>query len=39
MRITGLIGDCEQCHIHLNGRYTFRGDGQPIDPEAIVELG
>lgn len=29
-------------HIHLNGHYTFRGDGQPIDLDAIVaelELG
>lgn len=29
-------------HIHLNGHYTFRGNGQPIDLDAIVaglELG
>ncbi len=29
-------------HIHLNGHYTFRGDGQAIDLDAIVaglELG
>ena len=29
-------------HIHLNGHYTFRGDGQVIDLDAIVaelELG
>ena len=29
-------------HIHLNGHYTFRGDGQLIDLDAIVaglELG
>jgi hypothetical protein len=24
-------------HIHLNGHYTFRGDGQVIDPDTIVE--
>jgi len=23
-------------HIHLNGHYTFRGDGKPIDPDAVM---
>jgi TnpA family transposase len=36
LRLLKRISPAAWRHIHLNGHYTFRGDGPPIDLEAIV---
>ena len=37
LALIGKISPAAWRHIHLNGHYTFRGDGQVIDLDAIVE--
>jgi len=36
LALIGKISPAAWRHIHLNGHYTFRGDGQVIDLDAIV---